>query len=347
MNDLCEAATIAIKSGANILILSDRQMDKDYAPIPSLLATSGLHHHLVREGTRTKATLIVETGDAREVHHYCLLIGYGASAINPYLAFETLDDMIRQNMLTGHRSPEGGQLLHKAVNKGVLKVMSKMGISTLQSYRGAQIFEAIGLDAAVRRHLFHQYAFAHQRHRHRGNRRGRRSRVISHAFPERPVRTPDLDWGGQYQWRQDGEYHMYNPETIHKLQYSTRTNNYKIFKEYSALMDSTSQKLCTLRGLLDLKFADQPIPIDEVEPVESIMKRFATGAMSFGSISKEAHETLAIAMNRIGGRSNTGEGGEDPARYVPDANGDSRIERDQAGRIGALWRDQPISGQRE
>ena len=323
LQNLFEAASLAIKSGATILILSDRQVDKQYAPIPSLLATSGLHHHLVREGSRTKATLIVETGDAREVHHYCLLIGYGASAINPYLAFETLDDMIRQNLLTGIDHRKAVNHYTKAVKKGVLKVMSKMGISTLQSYRGAQIFEAMGLDEK-----FVETYFTNTPSRIGGIgleeiaeetiERHRR------AFPERPVRLPDLDWGGQYQWRQDGEYHMYNPESIHKLQYSTRSNNYKIFKEYTELINSASARLCTLRGLMDLKFEEDPIPVEEVESVESIMKRFATGAMSFGSISKEAHETLAIAMNRIGGRSNTGEGGEDPARYIPDPNGDSR-----------------------
>ncbi|HYR42217.1 MAG TPA: glutamate synthase large subunit [Terriglobia bacterium] len=323
LQDLFELASIAIRSGATILILSDRQVDKNHAPIPSLLATSGLHHHLVREGMRTKATLIVETGAAHEVHHYCLLIGYGASAINPYLAFETLDDMIRQGLLTGIDHRKAVNHYTKAVKKGVLKVMSKMGISTLQSYRGAQIFEAIGLEQNFVDTYFTNTpsrlggigleeiaAEATERHRR--------------AFPDRPVRLPDIDWGGQYQWRQDGEYHMYNPESIHKLQYSTRTNNYKIFKEYSDLINSASQRLCTLRGLMDLKFAENPVPLEEVEPAENIMRRFATGAMSFGSISREAHETLAIAMNRIGGRSNTGEGGEDPARYVPDPNGDSR-----------------------
>src|SRR3989454_6031679 len=323
LHELFDMATNGIKSGAAILILSDRQTNKDYAPIPSLLATSGLHHHLVREGMRTKATLIVETGAAHEVHHYCLLIGYGASAINPYLAFETLDDMIRQGLLTGIDHRKAVNHYTKAVKKGVLKVMSKMGISTLQSYRGAQILEAIGLDQNFVDTYFTNTpsriggigldeiaAEAIERHRH--------------AFPDRAVRLPDIDWGGQYQWRHDGEYHMYNPDSIHKLQYSTRANNYKIFKEYSELINSTSARMCTLRGLMDLKFADNPVPLEEVEPAESIMKRFATGAMSFGSISKEAHETLAIAMNRIGGRSNTGEGGEDPARYIPDPNGDSR-----------------------
>jgi glutamate synthase (ferredoxin) len=323
LEDVFETASAAIESGATILILSDRQIDKDYAPIPSLLATSGLHHHLVREGLRTKATLIVETGDAREVHHYCLLIGYGASAINPYLAFETLDDMIRQGLLTGIDHRKAVNHYTKAVKKGVLKVMSKMGISTLQSYRGAQIFEAVGLNQEF---VDTYFTNTPSRIGGIGLDEVAEETVARHrlAFPARPVRLPDLDWGGQYQWRNDGEYHMYNPDSIHKLQYSTRTNNYTIYKQYSEIINSASSHLCTLRGLMDLKFAENPIPLEEVEPVETIMKRFATGAMSFGSISKEAHETLAIAMNRIGGRSNTGEGGEDPARYIPDANGDSR-----------------------
>jgi glutamate synthase (NADPH/NADH) large chain len=335
MDELCERANHEIKNGATILILSDRNTDKDVAPIPSLLATSGVHHHLVREGTRTRATFIVETGEAREVHHYCLLIGYGASAVNPYLAFETLDDMIRQDMLLIDFRKAINYYI-KAVNKGVLKVMSKMGISTLQSYRGAQIFEAIGLNED-----FVSTYFTNTASRISGIGIDEIAEEVAarhrHAYPDRPVLTPELDWGGQYQWRAEGEYHMYNPETVHKLQYSTRTNSYKIFKEYSALMDSTSQKLCTLRGLLEFKFAEQPIPMEEIESVESIMKRFATGAMSFGSISKEAHETLAIAMNRIGGKSNTGEGGEDPARFVPDPNGDRRssaIKQVASGRFG-------------
>jgi glutamate synthase (NADPH/NADH) large chain len=335
MDQLCKETDEAIKEGATIIILSDRGVDKTTAPIPSLLATSGVHHHLVREGTRTKATLIIETGEAREVHHYCLLVGYGASAVNPYLAFETLDDMIRQDMLFLEHKKAVYHYI-KAVNKGVLKVMSKMGISTLQSYRGAQIFEAIGL-----KEEFVNTYFTNTPSRISGIGIEEVAEEVAarhrHAYPTRPVLTPELDWGGQYQWRAEGEYHMYNPETIHKLQYSTRTNSYKIFKEYTALMDSTSQKMCTLRGLLEFKYADQPVPIDEVESIESIMKRFATGAMSFGSISKEAHETLAIAMNRIGGKSNTGEGGEDPARFIPDPNGDSRssaIKQVASGRFG-------------
>jgi glutamate synthase (ferredoxin) len=336
MDSLCELAAKKIRGGATILILSDRGISRDQAPIPSLLATSGLHHYLVREGLRTRATLIVECGDAREVHHYCLLIGYGASAINPYLSFETLDDMIRQNMLQGMDHRKAVNYYIKAVNKGVLKVMSKMGISTLQSYRGAQIFEAIGLSQQ-----FVDTYFTNTPSRLNGIGLEEIAEEVlahhRHAYPKRAARRADLDWGGNYQWRQEGEYHMYNPESIHKLQYATRTNNYRIFKEYSAIMNSTSQRLCTLRGLFELKPSDAPLPLDEVESVESIIKRFATGAMSFGSISKEAHETLAIAMNRIGGKSNTGEGGEDPARYVPDENGDSRssaIKQVASGRFG-------------
>ena len=293
------------------------------APIPSLLATSGVHHHLVREGTRTRCALVVESGDAREVHHCALLLGYGAGAVNPYLAFETLDDMIRQRMLVGITHEKAVKNYIKALNKGILKVMSKMGISTLQSYCGAQVFEAIGLDRAFVDKYFTRTAsriggvgidvIAEEvRRRH------------ERAFPARPVGEHDLEWGGEYQWRRDGEYHLFNPDTVFKLQHATRSGQYSIFKEYTRLVDDQSKKLATLRGLLELKNAPEPVPIDEVEPVESIVKRFATGAMSYGSISQEAHETLAIAMNRIGGKSNTGEGGEDPARYKRDPNGDWR-----------------------
>ena len=335
LDEICRAASQAIDEGVNILILSDRGVNGDRAPIPSLLATAGLHHHLVREGKRTRAAIIVETGEAREVHHYCLLIGYGATAINPYLAFETLDDMIGEKLI-GITHQEAVNHYIRAVKKGIVKVMSKMGISTLQSYRCAQIFEAIGLNQG-----FIDKYFTGTSSRIAGIGLTEIAReILAHhrrAFPSRPVRTPDLDWGGQYQWRQEGEYHAYNPDTVHKLQLSTRTNDYALFKEFSAAVNAGSERLCTLRGLLGFKMAGKPLPLDEVESVESIMPRFATGAMSFGSIGKEAHETLAIAMNRIGGKSNTGEGGEDPARFVPDANGDRRssaIKQVASGRFG-------------
>jgi glutamate synthase (ferredoxin) len=323
MNGLCRHASQAVASGHDFIILSDRGHTRTMAPIPALLAVAGVHHHLIRTGTRTKVGLVLESGEPREVHHFALLIGYGAGAINPYLAFETLDDMIRQGELTGIDHDKAVKNYVKSIGKGVMKVMSKMGISTAQSYCGAQIFEAIGLGKEVIDKYFTWTASrisgvgldaiaAEVKARH------------DRAFPERPLNGHTLDAGGQYQWRKDGEYHLFNPETVHKLQYAVRADNYKVFKEYSELVNNQSRRLCTLRGLFDLKFADQPIPIDEVESVESIMKRFKSGAMSYGSISKEAHETLAIAMNRIGGKSNTGEGGEDPARYVLDPNGDSR-----------------------
>ncbi len=323
MEQLKRQASAAVEAGYTIVILSDRGADRDRAPIPSLLATAGVHHHLVRKGTRTRCGLVVETGDAREVHHCALLLGYGAGVVNPYLAFETLDDMIRNGLLTGVTHKEAVEHYIHALNKGILKVMSKMGISTLQSYCGAQIFEAVGLDRSFVDKYFTWTAsriggvgldvIAEEvlaRHRH--------------AYPIRPLPMAELDEGGEYQWRRDGEYHLFNPDTVFKLQHSTRSGQYTIFKEYTKLVDDQSRRLATLRGLLELKPSDRPVPIEEVEPVERIIRRFATGAMSYGSISKEAHETLAIAMNRLGGKSNTGEGGEDPARYVPDPNGDSR-----------------------
>ncbi len=311
-------------------------MNERLAPIPSLLATAGVHHHLIREGLRVKVGMIVESGDAREVHHAALLLGYGAGAINPYLAFETLDDMIRQGMLPGLDQATAVTHYIKALNKGVLKVISKMGISTIQSYRGAQIFEAIGLDKAFVDRYFTWTASriggvgidviaAETAARH------------ARAFPERPVAKPELEWGGEYQWRRDGEYHLFNPDTVFKLQHATQSGRYKIFKEYTRAVDDQSRTLATLRGLFTFKAAARPVPLDEVEGVEAILPRFATGAMSYGSISQEAHETLAIAMNRLGGKSNTGEGGEDSARYVRDANGDSRrsaIKQVASGRFG-------------
>jgi len=336
MNGLCRHASAAVASGHDFIILSDRGHNREMAPIPALLAVAGVHHHLIRNGTRTKVGLVLESGEPREVHHFSLLIGYGAGAINPYLAFETLDDMIHQGELIGIDHDKAVKNYVKSIGKGVMKVMSKMGISTAQSYCGAQIFEAIGLGQEVIDQYFTWTASrisgvgldviaAEIKSRH------------ERAFPERPLNGHTLDVGGQYQWRKEGEYHLFNPETVHKLQYAVRTNNYKVFKEYSQQVNDQSRRMCTLRGLFDLQFADQPIPLEEVESVESILKRFKSGAMSYGSISKEAHETLAVAMNRIGGKSNTGEGGEDPARYVLDANGDSRnsaIKQVASGRFG-------------
>jgi glutamate synthase (ferredoxin) len=323
LEDLCACASGAVESGANILILSDRGVDPELAPIPALLAVAGLHHHLIREGTRTRVGIVLESGEPREVHHFSLLIGYGVGAVNPYLAFETLDDMIRQGLLTNITHKDACKNFVKAAIKGVVKVTSKMGISTIQSYRGAQIFEAIGLHPSVIEKYFTGTASrvggigldviareAQARHQH--------------AFPRRQVNGYVLDVGGHHQWRVDGEYHLFNPQTVHALQRACRNADYGAFKEYSGQVNNQSKGLCTLRGLLELKTTAQAIPIEEVEPVEAIVRRFKTGAMSYGSISQEAHESLAVAMNRIGGKSNTGEGGEDPARYVLEPNGDSK-----------------------
>ena len=336
MSDLCRRASEAVANGFDILILSDRGVGPAKAPIPSLLATAGVHHHLVREGTRTKCALVVESGDAREVHHVSLLLGYGAGVVNPYVAFETIDDMIRQGLLPGIDRDKANQHYLKALNKGILKVMSKMGISTLQSYCGAQIFEAIGLDQGfIDRHFTHTTSRvggagidviaeeARQRH--------------ERAFGRQTVRPLELEPGGEYQWRRDGEFHLFNPETVFKLQHATRTGQYSIFKEYTRAVNVQNERRATLRGLFRLKPAGPAVPLAEVEPVETIVKRFATGAMSYGSISQEAHETLAIAMNRLGGKSNTGEGGEDAERYLPMANGDSKrsaIKQVASGRFG-------------
>jgi glutamate synthase (ferredoxin) len=336
MSALCTRASEAIKAGFNILILSDRGVGPKLAPIPSLLATAGVHHHLVREGTRTRCALVVESGDAREVHHAALLLGYGAGVVNPYVAFETIDDMIRQGMLGTIDREKAIAYYIKALNKGILKVMSKMGISTLQSYCGAQIFEAIGLKSD-----FIAKYFTHTMSRVGGV----GIEVISEevrirherAFGRQPVKPQELDPGGEYQWRRDGEYHLFNPETVFKLQHATRSGQYSIFKEYTRAVDQQNVHRATLRGLFRLKPAGPALPLDEVEPAESIFKRFATGAMSYGSISQEAHETLAIAMNRLGGKSNTGEGGEDAERFLPMANGDSRrsaIKQVASGRFG-------------
>jgi glutamate synthase (ferredoxin) len=323
LDHLKRQASAAVEAGYTILILSDRGADRERAPIPSLLATAGVHHHLVRQGTRTRCGLVIETGDAREVHHCALLLGYGAGVVNPYLAFETLHDMLRDRLIADVTHEQAVENYIHALNKGILKVMSKMGISTLQSYCGAQIFEAIGLDSGF---VDSYFTWTASRIGGVGLDVIAREVIERHdrAYPNRPVGKPDLDEGGEYQWRREGEYHLFNPDTVFKLQHSTRSGQYSIFKEYTKLVDDQSHRLATLRGLLELRHAEKPLPIEEVEPVERIIKRFATGAMSYGSISQEAHETLAIAMNRLGGKSNTGEGGEDPARYTPDANGDSR-----------------------
>jgi len=340
LEEIYRKADEAIRGGVNLLVLSDRGIDTLHAAVPALLAVSGLHHHLIREGTRTRVGLVLESGEPREVHHFALLIGYGAGAVNPYLALETLDDMIRQGILKSIDHKNAVKNYAKAVAKGVVKTMSKMGISTIQSYRGAQIFEAIGLNRSV---IDRYFTWTPSRIEGVGMETLAEEvlRRHRHAFPDRQVNGFALDPGGQYQWRHEGEYHLFNPDTVHKLQQAVRTANYAVFKQYSRAVDDQSKNWCTLRGLLELKIAGTPVPIEEVEPVEAIVKRFKTGAMSYGSISKEAHESLAIAMNRIGGKSNTGEGGEDPARFVPDTNGDSRnsaIKQVASGRFGVTSR---------
>jgi len=330
------AADKAIVDGANIVVLSDRGVSATLAPIPALLAVAGLHHHLIRSGTRTKIGLILESGEPREVHHFSLLIGYGCTAINPYLAFETIADLMREKLLaeTDHKKAVKNYI--KAAIKGVVKTMAKMGISTIQSYHGAQIFEAIGLNTEV---VDKYFTWTPSRIQGVGIEVIAAEALARHsrAFPARDAVNTELDAGGQYQWRDGGEYHLFNPQTIHKLQTACRLGSEKIYREYAELVNNQAKNLCTLRGLLDFKFSETAIPLEEVESVESIVKRFKTGAMSYGSISKEAHETLAVAMNRIGGRSNTGEGGEDPARYVLEANGDSKnsaIKQVASGRFG-------------
>jgi glutamate synthase domain-containing protein 2/glutamate synthase domain-containing protein 1/glutamate synthase domain-containing protein 3 len=337
LDALCRRASLAIKSGYTLLILSDRGLDEEFAPIPSLLALTAIHNHLVREETRTQVALIVESGEPREVMHFALLIGYGASAINPYLAIETVENLARRGLLAEPIPPEKAtKNFVKAINKGLLKTFSKMGISTLQSYRGAQVFEAIGLNKA----LVEKY-FTGTASRIDGIGLGVLAREAAmkhaHAFRRASENETELASGGSYAYRAGGEYHLVNPDTISKLQHAVRQSSYQRFKEYAALLDEQNRQLCTLRGLLKFKKPAHPVPLDEVEPAAEIVKRFTTGAMSFGSISKETHETLAIAMNRLGGRSNTGEGGEDEARFQPLPNGDSlrsAIKQVASGRFG-------------
>ncbi|MEM7395156.1 MAG: glutamate synthase central domain-containing protein, partial [Verrucomicrobiota bacterium] len=338
MNNLCKAAEDAVKEGASILILSDRDFDEENAPIPALLATAGIHHYLIRQGLRTRCGLVLESGEPREVHHYCCLFAYGAGAVNPYLAFETLDDLLLRGRLGEEATLEDAiEKYIKSIGDGILKVISKMGISTLHSYRGAQILEALGLNRDLVDEYFTGTASRiggigidvvaeEVRHRHH------------HAYPERATAANlNLDVGGKYQWRRNGEFHFLNPHTVAKLQIATKVRDEETYREYADLINQQSRELGTLRGLMDFKTLPEPIPLDEVEPWTEIVKRFKTGAMSYGSISKESHETLAIAMNRIGGKSNSGEGGEDPDRFEPDENGDwrnSAIKQIASGRFG-------------
>ncbi|NIJ13701.1 glutamate synthase (NADPH/NADH) large chain [Saccharomonospora amisosensis] len=325
----------AIAGGARLIVLSDRGVDAEHAAIPSLLLTGAVHHHLVREKSRTQVGLVVEAGDAREVHHIALLIGYGAAAVNPYLAMATVEEMAEQGRIPGVTAKEATRNLIKALGKGVRKTMSKMGVSTVASYTGAQIFEAIGLGEEVIDTCFtgttsRLGGVGFDTLADEAARRHRR------AFPADGVRPNhrELDTGGDYQWRREGEPHLFNPQTVFKLQHSTRTGKYEIFKEYTKAVDDQAQRLMTLRGLFDLKEGERPpVPIEEVEPVSEIVKRFATGAISYGSISEEMHQTLAIAMNRLGGKSNTGEGGEDPERlYDPQRR--SAVKQVASGRFG-------------
>jgi glutamate synthase (NADPH/NADH) large chain len=337
LNGLCRRASLSIKNGYSVLILSDRGVDEESAPIPSLLALTAVHNHLIREGTRTQVALIIESGEPREVMHFCLLIGYGASAVNPYLAIETLENLSLSGALPEKVTFETAlKNYKKAINKGLLKVFSKMGISTLQSYRGAQIFEAIGLNKEIVDKYFTGTA---SRIEGVGLDVLAREAKLKHDHAFHPITdsTTELETGGSYQYRIRGEYHLFNPLTVSKLQHAVRQQSYATFQEYTKLVNDQSTQLCTLRGLMKLKTAATPVPIDEVEPASEIVKRFATGAMSYGSISKEAHETLAIAMNRMGGRSNTGEGGEDEERFQKEPNGDwkrSSIKQVASGRFG-------------
>lgn len=334
--EVCKAADEAVRAGHTFVILSDRSVDEKHAPIPALLATAGVHHYLIRHGSRARCSIVLESGEPREVHHFATLIGYGVGCVNPYLAFESLGDLLGKGHVPDMSHDQAIRNFIKAVDKGLIKTMAKMGISSVQSYRGAQIFEAIGLNKEF---VDKYFTWTASRIGGVGLDVIEKEVSLRHskAFPDRPGQEADLEWGGEYQWRRDGEYHLFNPDTVFKLQHATRSGQYKIFREYTALVDEQSENLATLRGLFDFDFSPASISLDEVEPVESIMKRFSTGAMSYGSISKPAHETLAVAMNHIGGKSNTGEGGEDPDRFIPDENGDLRrssIKQVASGRFG-------------
>jgi glutamate synthase (NADPH/NADH) large chain len=339
LEEVCAEVSAAIARGSTVVVLSDRDSDAEHAPIPSLLLTAAVHHHLVRSKERTRCSLIVEAGDVREVHHVALLVGYGASAVNPYLAMESVEDLVRSGVVERLSRETATHNLIKALGKGLLKVMSKMGISTVASYQGAQVFEAVGLAPEVVDRYF----------------TGTTSRLggvglsvladevarrHATAYPPSGISPAHrtLTVGGEYQWRREGEPHLFDPETVFRLQHATRQGRYDVFQQYTRRVDEQSERLMTLRGLFRLRTdARKPVPLDEVEPVSSIVRRFSTGAMSYGSISQEAHETLAVAMNRLGARSNTGEGGEDPERYVVGRDGDSRrsaIKQVASGRFG-------------
>lgn len=337
LDKLFQEAVQAVKSGYSILILSDRNADSEKTPIPALLASSGVHHYLIREGLRTQCGIILESGEPREVHHFSVLFGYGVGAVNPYLAYETIEQMIQKEQIKDIDLERAIENYIKAIGKGMLKVMSKMGISTLHSYRGAQIFEALGLNQEI---VDNYFTWTASRIGGIGLEELGKEVAIRYSAAFSDSEEPefmDLDTGGVYQWRRNGEYHLFNPLTVAKLQQAARENNEKIYREYAQLINNQAKNLATIRGLLEFSDDDQSIPVEEVEPVESILKRFKTGAMSYGSLSQEVHETLAIAMNRIGAKSNSGEGGEDIERFIPMKNGDSRrseIKQVASGRFG-------------
>ena len=334
LDELCAEVSTAIRNGARTIVLSDRHSNSELAPIPSLLFTAAVHHHLVREKTRTKVGLVVEAGDVREVHHVALLIGYGAAGVNPYLALESAEDLARTEIYVSAEPEQAARNVVRALGKGVLKVMSKMGVSTVASYTGAQIFEALGLSKDV----IDKY-FTGTTSKLGGiglteiAREVEARHLVAYPADGIPLAHRTLDVGGEYQWRREGEPHLFDPETVFRLQHSTRSGRYDIFKQYTAHVDDSSERLMTLRGLLEFDPDREPVPLDEVEPVADIVKRFSTGAMSYGSISREAHETLAVAMNRLGGRSNTGEGGEDAERLY-DPTRRSAIKQVASGRFG-------------
>ena len=334
LDRLCREATAAVTAGHNILILSDRTVSSERVPIPALLATSAVHHHLIRQGLRTSTGIVVETGEAREVHHFCALAGYGAEAINPYLAFATIETRVENDVPLSAEQVQSNYI--RAVGKGILKVISKMGISTYQSYCGAQIFDAVGLASDFVEKYFTGTATTIEGV---GLREIAREAVERHknAFGDNPIYQDMLDAGGDYAFRLRGEDHAWTPQSVGKLQHAVRGNSLADYRAFAAMINDQSERRLTIRGLMSFKFADEPVPLDEVEPASAIVKRFATGAMSFGSISREAHTTLAIAMNRIGGKSNTGEGGEEAQRFKPLENGDSMrsaIKQVASGRFG-------------